>query len=655
MRKRVEGTVPSKEATRELKLGKGGLRDVEFSVQMLQLVHGRTDASLQTRATLAALAALCDGGYVNREDARELDEHYRFLRCVEHRTQLLRMRRTHVLPAQASALRIVARSLGYAHGDELMEKLRSVRARVRALHEDMFYRPIVEATAQLSVESVALARDLHGEGALAQEAAQDRLASIGFVDTRGAFGHIRALCHGTSRRAQIQRHLLPVFLGWLADSVDPDLGLLHFRTLSDCIGDSHWYLGLLRDSNTAAERLLRALARSKWLAHSLELRPEAVKWLDNDEELQSRDLSKLRSEVAALVERRPDAEDAALRVRAVRARELTRCALFDVTFGVAAINHAISDATDIALEGALAIAQREDRAVHGDLVDLAFIAMGRYGGRESGYASDADVIVAHEALPGVDETTAAHAATRIAHRVQALLGTTASHIGVTVDADLRPEGKNGSMSRTPQAYEEYYSRWAATWERQALLRARPAAGSAAVADKLMPLIDSIRYGQSPTDAQVQEIRLMKARMERERLPRGVEPTRHVKLGPGGLSDVEWTIQLIQLRHGHAVQELRTPSTIDALDAALAAGLLGVDEAVVLRQSWMLASQIRAANVLVTGRGSGQKLDVLTRDRRELAAIARVLGYESGQDAELEEDWLRAARQARKVMEDLFWV
>lgn len=655
MRRRVEGTVPPREAPRELKLGKGGLRDVEFSVQMLQLVHGRTDPTLHVRPTLDAIDALCRAGYVSRSDAQELHEHYRFLRAVEHRTQLLRMRRTHVLPQQASSLRMVARSLGFEQSDDLMARLRETRGRVRALHEDMFYRPIVEATAGLSADSMRLARDLHeSEGAMNERAAQERLAAIGFIDTRGALGHIRALSQGTSRRAQIQRHLLPVFLGWLSDSVDPDMGLLHFRTLSDRIGDSHWYLRLLRDSSSAAQRLLQALSRSKWLAHSLELRPEAVQWLDNDHDLAPIDPDRLRKEVCALVDRRPDPEDAALRVRAVRMRELTRSALADTTFGMRAINPSIAQATDVALDGALLIAQREDEATHGSLVDMAFIAMGRYGGRESGYASDADVMVAHLPREGVSEQDAAAAATRITHQVQRLLGTTASHAGVTVDADLRPEGKNGPMSRTPESFAEYYERWAATWERQALLRARPAAGDPRVCQALVEIIDPIRYGAPPSAANVQEIRLLKARMERERLPRGVDPKRHVKLGPGGLSDVEWTIQLLQMQHAHRVEGLRTPSTLEALDSARKAGLMDPDQASILKAAWTMASKIRSANVLVSGRMSGQKLDQLPTDRRDLAPLAYMLGYESGSEREVEEDWLRTARQARRVMDDIFW-
>lgn len=655
MRRRVEGSVPTKEAEREFKLGRGGLRDVEFSVQMLQLVHGRTDESLRVRPTLTAIDVLCQGGYISREHAEEMEEHYRFLRALEHRTQLLRMRRTHVVPSDAQSLRVLAHSMGFAQSDELMSHLRQLRSRVRDLHEDMFYRPIVEATAGLTTDSVDLSHDLHQhEGVLDERAAQARLAAIGFVDTRGALGHIRALCHGASRRAQIQRHLLPVFLAWLAQSVDPDMGLLHFRTLSDHIGNSHWYLRLLRDSSSAAQRLLICLARSKWLASALELRPEAVQWLDDDSQLLANDCERLRREVRSLVDRHPDADDAALRVRAVRMRELTRSALADATFGVRAVNPSISDAADMCLEGALLIAQREDEEAHGRLVEMGLFAMGRFGGRESGYASDADIIVAHLPVEGVDEEQAFAAATRITHQIQRLLGSTGTHAGLTVDIGLRPEGKNGVVSRTPEAYAHYYERWADVWERQALLRARPAAGSQRVCDALCDVIDPIRYSMIPSEAEIRSIRLLKARMERERLPRGGDPIRHVKLGPGGLSDVEWTVQLLQMCHAHAFASLRTTSTVSAIEAARECELLDDSQASELMRAWTLASQIRSANVLVSGRMSGQKIDVLPVDHRGIVHLAKMLGYESGRERELEEDWLRSARLARKVMDNVFW-
>lgn len=646
MRRRVEDNISRSHASRELKLGRGGLRDVEFTVQLLQLVHGRTDAFLRVPSTLDAIDALSEGGYIARSDAADLASCYRFLRAVEHRTQLPRMRRTHLIPDKDAELRVLGRAMGarrFPDAASMSAAIDEVRERVRALHEDVFYRPIVAATASLRDDEVVL----HAEGA------RDRLAAIGYRDPSGALTHIAALTRGTTRRAVIQRHLLPVFISWLAAGADPDMGLRNFRILSEDIGDSHWYLALLRDSGVAARRLMKMLPNSHWIADALAKRPEAVAWLDDDAELAPRDLGRLGRELRALIDRHEDAEDAAARVRAVRTRELTRCAMSDLLAGIDPRGHAIADAADTALLGALEIAEREEAARWGSpRARVAFIAMGRYGGRECSYASDADVIAVHEAVGDATPADAAASATAIVNRVKKLLGSATSQLGLAVDLGLRPEGKNGPMSRTVESHREYARRWGSTWERQAAVRARPI-GDTPLARRAGQLFEEIAYGDvSPAD--LRDIRLLKARMENERLPRGIEPSRHVKLGPGGLTDVEWTIQLIQMRHGRITPSLRTPSTTGAIAAAAREGLVEPSDADTLLDAWDMATRIRAANVLATGRMSGVKLDVFPRDSAELRALAAILGYGSGGLNALEEDWLRAGRKARDVMERLFW-
>ena len=646
MRRRVEDNISRSHVSRELKLGRGGLRDVEFTVQLLQLVHGRTDAFLRVRSTLDAIDALREGGYIARSDAGQLASCYRFLRAVEHRTQLPRMRRTHLIPDKERELRVLGRAMGPARfpdAESITSRIDEVRTRVRALHEDVFYRPIIAATASLSEDEASL----HADGA------RDRLAAIGYRDPAGALTHIRALTQGTSRRAAIQRHLLPVFISWLAGGADPDMGLLNFRTLSEDIGDSHWYLALLRDSGVAAHRLTTMLPNSRWIAQALAKRPEAVAWLDDDCELAPREPHRLAREVAALIDRHDEAADAAARVRAVRTRELTRCGMSDLLGGVDPRGHAIADATDAAILGALAIAQREEAQRWGrERAHVVFVAMGRYGGRECSYASDADVIALHEAVGGVCDAEAAASATAIVNRVKSLLGSATSQLGIVVDLGLRPEGKNGPMSRTIESHREYAQRWASTWERQAAVRARPI-GEGRLADRARELFAEFAYG-GVSESDLRDIRLLKARMENERLPRGIEAARHVKLGPGGLSDVEWTIQLIQMRDAQRVPALCTPSTTGAILVARECGLLEASDAHTLLDAWDMATRIRAANTLATGRMSGVKLDVLPRDSAELCAVAAILGYGSGGLTALEEDWLRAGRKARAVMERLFW-
>lgn len=228
MRRRVIDNIPPDLVDRELKLGPGGLRDVEFAVQLLQLVHGRNDATLRSGNTLDALAALAAGGYVGRTDAAQLDAAYRFLRAMEHRIQLYRLRRTHLVPEDPADLRRLGRSLGLRTEPvaELTRQWKRHAAVVRRLHEKLFYRPLLDAVAQLAP----------GEIRLSPRAAGQRLEALGYADPAGALRHLEALSSGVSRKAAIQRTLLPVLLGWFADSADPDAGLLGFRKVSDALG-----------------------------------------------------------------------------------------------------------------------------------------------------------------------------------------------------------------------------------------------------------------------------------------------------------------------------------------------------------------------------------------------------------------------------------
>ncbi|NHT18019.1 bifunctional [glutamine synthetase] adenylyltransferase/[glutamine synthetase]-adenylyl-L-tyrosine phosphorylase [Cellulomonas sp. IC4_254] len=655
MRRRVERHLPAAEADRQIKLGVGGLRDVEFTVQLLQLVHGRADPEIRSGNTLTALAALSAAGYVGREHAGQLAVCYRFLRAIEHRVQLHRLRRTHLMPTAEPDLRRLARSLGMrAEGaDGLLERWRQVRREVRDLHEALFYRPLLPATAQLSTEEVSLA----------PEAARERLAAVGYRDPAGAVRHIAALTEGVTRRSAIQRQLLPVMIGWFADGPDPDGGLLAFRRLSETLGGTHWYLKMLRDSGTAAERLARALSTSRYVADALARSPESVAWLDDDAELEPRSQDRLAAEADAILTRATEPVPAATALRALRRRELARTAVADVLGVVTGTraSRSLTATADVLLAGALRVAAWEERAARGLAADptaLLVVAMGRLGGREMGYTSDADVLFVHDPVRVADGTVdgvlAQEFATGVATRLRALLGAVGPEPALEVDADLRPEGRNGPLVRSFDAYAEYYARWSLVWESQALLRARPVAGDAALGERFVALVDPLRYPAGGLDAAgVREVRRIKARVESERLPRGVDPTRHLKLGRGGIADVEWTAQLLQLRHAHEVPGLRTTSTLDALAAAREAGLVAEDDAAVLVEAWDLASRLRDALVLWTGR-TGGTADVLPHDRQVLTGLAAVLGYPSGSGQDLEDAWLRASRRSRQAVEDVFY-
>ena len=660
MRRRVVENIPVSEVDRQLKLGPGGLRDVEFAVQLLQLVHGREDAALRSGTTLDALQALAAGGYVGRTDAAQLDAAYRFLRSMEHRIQLHRLRRTHLVPEDDADLRRIGRSLGLRVDPvaELTREWKRHSSVVRRLHEKLFYRPLLDAVAQLAP----------GEARLSAGAARERLIALGYADPASALRHLEALASGVTRAAAIQRTLLPVLLGWFADSADPDSGLLNFRKVSDALGKTPWYLRLLRDEGAAAENLARVLSAGRLAPDLLMRAPEAVALLgdgDGGTGLEPRPRAHLEQEVLAAVRRADNAAQAVTAARGVRRRELFRTAAADIvaSYGtettpaeadqgalVDRVGAAVSDLTAATLAGTLRAVVREG---WGDTLPTRFaiIGMGRFGGHELGYGSDADVLFVHEPREGVDDQEAAAAANRVVAEMRRLLQIPSADPPLLIDADLRPEGKSGPLVRTLNSYAAYYRRWSLGWESQALLRAEPVAGDDELGARFIELIDPLRYpARGLEEDAVREIRRLKARMESERLPRGADPKLHTKLGPGGLSDVEWTVQLLQLRHGAHEPGLRTTRTREALAAARAAGLIGEEDAEILDEAWVLATRVRNAEMLVRGRAG----DTFPSDPRELGAVGRYLGYEPGHVGDMLDDYRRTARRARGVVDELFY-
>lgn len=637
MRERVTAHIPPDQVDQQLKLGPGGLRDIEFTIQLLQLVHGQGDTEIRQRSTLGALGALVREGYVGRAEAIEFDRDYRELRLLEHRIQLSRMRRTHLMPTGEEELRILARASGLApSAAELVSHWHAIKRRVRSLHERLFYRPLLTAVARRPEQDLALTTG----------SAVARLSAIGFRDPRGALAHIAAMTSGVSRRASIQRHLLPAMLQWFADGTDPDLGLLAFRRLSDGLGESYWFLRMLRDSSGAAQRLTMVLSSSRFVADLLERIPEAASWLESDDDLRPRSFETLADEMRATLARHDDPVAAAQVLRGARRREILRIALGAIVgvITIDAIGTGLSDITTTTIAGALGLARRGGR---GDGLEFAVVALGRYGGQELGFGSDADVLYVYRAADP-DDSTAKTRATQIVADLHRF--TEDPLVPLDLDADLRPEGKNGPVARSLDAYASYYARWALTWEAQALLRARGAVGDDALLADFEALADTVRYPTSLSDQDVREVKRIKARVESERLPKGADPTRHLKLGRGSLSDVEWFVQLLQLQHAATVPGLRTPSTLSALDAAVAAGLVSAPDADKLRSAWIIASRARSAVMLWTSRTS----DVLPSDRRQLEAVARLLEYAPGSATQLEEDYLATTRRARHVFEAGFY-
>lgn len=653
MRRRVEDHVRSEHVDRELKLGRGGLRDVEFAVQLLQLVHGRGDESLRSPNTLTALTALAEGGYVGRDDAANLAASYRFLRLLEHRVQLQRMRRTHLFPTDddTAALRWLARAAKLrADGRRdavgvLQAERASHTVRVRRLHEKLFYRPLLESVSRVPSEELVLT----------ESSATRRLQALGWRSPQGALGHIRTLTAGVSRASRIQNALLPVLLDDLGHTADPDHGLLAYRKVSEALADTPWFLGFLRDEGVAAERLMAVLGTSRWVSEMMPRTPEVLRLLAGDgpnAELVTRRPSDVAESLRTAVARHTDPDSAGRVARSLRRVELVRVACADLLglLDVPTVCDALSAVWVAVLQGAM------DAAVRGSepaLARLAVIGMGRLGGDELGYSSDADVLFVCDPAEGVSEADAVRWATRVAESASTALGAPSPDPPLEVDTKLRPEGRSGPLVRTLASYRRYYREWGSTWERQALLRARPVAGDPALGSEFVDAVAEIRYpADGLGDVAATEIRRIKARVDNERLPRSANRALHTKLGTGGLADVEWTIQLLQLQHAGAVPSLRTTSTLDALDAATKEGLIDPGDAAELAAGWTMATRARAAATLVRGKPTDQ----VPSSGHELVGVASALGYPIDADpGEFVDDYRRVTRRARAVVDRLFYL
>lgn len=640
MRERVMEFIPAEEVPYQLKLGPGGIRDIEFTVQLLQLVHGLTDENIRQRGTLPALDALVAGGYIGRTEAATFAEDYRTLRVMEHRQQLKDLRRTHLMPDTPEGLRFLARASRLADsGDAIWALWEHVQREVREIHVRLFYRPLLSAVAALP----------ESDNVLSTAQAHDRLAAIGFKDPAGALRHIGALTSGLSRKASIQRHLMPIMIRWFADGVDPDYGLLAFRRVSERLGNTPWFLRLLRDSSGAAERLTHALSGSRYIGELMEWIPEAVAWLDSPELLAPRPGHLLQEEARAIQARHESIGETMSAVRALRRRELLRLALAAMVGSVTleALAQALTTVSEVTIQATLRAVRREVVAPEDAALDFSVIAMGRFGGSELGFGSDADVLYVYDAN-GLEPQRAHDLALQIVAGLHK--HSEDQRLPFDLDADLRPEGRNGPLARSLESYAEYYRRWSLSWEAQALLRARGVAGSVKIITAFMALADDVRYPAHADPQGLREIRRIKARVESERLPQGVDRARHLKLGPGGLSDTEWLVQLLQLQHAAAIPELRTTSTVDALRVCAENGFISEVGAQRLRESWRLASRLRSANTLL----SGQTSDILPTDRTKLDGIGQLLEYPPDSATEVEEDWLRSARRARRVFEKVFY-
>jgi len=628
MKARAEQEVARKGLTdREVKRGRGGIRDIEFTVQLLQLVHGHLDEDLRSPNTLATLAEMASAGYIDTDDAAQLADSYRFLRVVEHRLQLVDEQQVHTLPTDPIALDRLARTMGrrdLPEGSALEQLDRDVRLtqlRVRTIHERVYFRPLLEAFS-------------HTEGGLSPEAAVTRLQAFGFTDAKRTQAAVRDLTRGLNRSSRMMQQLLPLLLDWLSRSPDPELRLVMLRNLLGAPQRTSVLVEAFRESPDAARALCTVLGTSQLLGDILQHNPDLVSRLPHEARLRTHARAELVASAATTALWRDEATDQQDALRRWKDRNLLGIAARDVldhTTSVATIGADLTALGEASLEVALQALEPQ--------VPFVVIAMGRFGGAELSYGSDLDVLFAYDGAGTNDVTEARRIATRL---LKFLAGSTPARRIYEVDADLRPEGRQGPMARSIEGFQRYWDDYALVWERQAMVRARPVAGDLALGHRLLALLDDKIWGTGLNELDAREIRRLKARIEGERIPAHEDPLFHLKLGRGSLSDIEWTAQLLQLRHG-----VRATGTWAALDALEAAGHLTSEDADVLRASYRFCERTRNRWFLVKSSAG----DALPTQPEQARWLALSLGTTAGQ---LREEYRRVTRRARRVVERVFY-
>jgi glutamate-ammonia-ligase adenylyltransferase len=634
LKARSEANVEKKRLTgRELKRGTGGIRDIEFAVQLLQMVHGHGDPEVRQTNTIEALDALAGAGFLARSQADQLATSYRYLRRLEHRIQLWQERQTHTLPDDAASVERIARSLGY-HGDvghtateAFLDDLRAHQREVRDLHERIFFRPIIDALA--------------GADPLPDGAAEDRLAAFGFGDANKLRAAMQELTGGMSRSSSLLGQILPLLLTYISASPDPELGLLQLRTVAEGTIRARNLAKVFRESLDAAERLCLLLGSSRVVGQGVIRHPDLVAWLEDDDALARSELrtERIKQAQTTLAWRGSDDRFREGLARFVRQSRLEVAArdLLDLA-DTQAVGHELTAIADACVNAALTAAEPQ--------IPFAVIGLGRYGSEETSYQSDLDLLFVFD---GAGD--AAQEANRIAKTVRAHLGTvTPEGRPFEVDLDLRPEGAKGPICLSLAGFERYWQQRAQWWEFQSLVRARPIAGDPVLGQRFMDQAADHVYQRSLPNAAASEIRRMKARVESERVAPGSDQSLNLKLGAGALSDVEFAVQLLQLRHGGVHPLLRVSSTLEALQRLAAVGLISQADDDVLRESFVFCTTARNHLYLYTGQAGNS----LPTSEDVATPLAKMMGYTSNPVTTLLEEHRRITRRARASFERLFY-
>lgn len=611
---------------RQVKHGWGGIRDVEFTVQLLQLVAGYQNPEVRTPATLDALEALRTLGVLSSQEQIALESAYIFLRQVEHRLQLAEELPMQTIPEDQDKLRVLAMGMGFrdepsaSAAQQFLQEYSDITHSVRSIHLRLF-RDFMEQTPD---ESVVLSRIL--------ELGTDEegfLARYGFSDAPEIARRLSLIVSGKDKRpisSEPQRRFLqnlPDLLNSVSHSADPDKSIIRLQQMAEATGSPLSFFRSISGSEKGLNTFTRLAGASNFLTQALVRHPEYIDMLADAGSLsRTRTLGGLVRDLTERVKREEGEEERLNALRRFRLREFLRIGVRDVSgmATTATVNREISLLAEACIRVAYWMTCGAGGALQKLPGDLAAIGFGKLGGRELHYSSDVDLVFVSRQTRDVPD------AFRLFERgVKAVLDAlgrlTSEGRGFEVDLRLRPEGKGGMLAYPIEGYQRYLRENAKAWERQALVRSRYVAGSKGLADMLMQDIREAVWGRPLTSEDLDGLRHIKRRIETEKSTQSGGAI-DIKRGDGGILDVEFTVQILQLAWGATVPDLNQPNTYQAIRALRDARILPASEAEILLRAYGFLR--KCENRLQIAEESAQ--DTISREPAALGSFARRLGY-----------------------------
>ncbi|MGH7907721.1 MAG: bifunctional [glutamate--ammonia ligase]-adenylyl-L-tyrosine phosphorylase/[glutamate--ammonia-ligase] adenylyltransferase, partial [Candidatus Binataceae bacterium] len=648
MKRQIEEELHSGMVERNIKLGYGGIRELEFIAQALTLIYGGRDPRLRSEQTLVVFQRLDTLGYLSSARAQKLASAYLFLRDVEHKLQVVAGLQTHSLPASETEMARLAARLHLGKDAQSTRRLTRALRQYRELIATQFRETLAggdEAPADQASQQAHSA----WQAALDPDSAAPILESLGFAAPRESAGHLILLAHGPShspaspRRRELLDHLGPLLLDEISRLSDPDLALMNLAAFIAAVGARTSFLSLLEQHPATRRALLRLFASSGYLSALFIRHPELLDTLVRSDLVRLRRTSgEIAGEIASLIAASHGFEARLDAIRSFRHQEFLRIAIADIagSLELEEIQTELSLLAETVIRETLTIAVDEirQRFPIAPTLKLCVIAMGRLGAGEMAYNSDLDLIFVYDDSSEIAGSSR-ELASRITQKMIAILESrTREGYAYKLDLRLRPSGNAGPLVTSMAGFREYHRVSAAVWERQALLRARAVAGDARLSDEFESARSEFVFRRGLTCAEVGEIASMRIRVEREI---GAEDSSRLNLkqGPGGLVDVEFLTQMMAMRHGGRYRELTSRNTHQLIAALGARGLVAMQDTEHLAADYRFLQQLENRLRIETDQASW----AVPANPAELTPLARRMGYSGAGGASRMLDELRVRR------------